>query len=96
MVGAIVGMTAVSTATMHMMASRLVITLQGRGFAKGAIEKVVNMATSEINYIEKAESTIASAVVDSYVYGLSVSHIISLTFSIIAMLSASLISQHKV
>lgn len=40
MVGAIVGMTAVSTATMHFMASSLSTTLQGRGFAKGVIEKV--------------------------------------------------------
>ncbi|EYB30290.1 hypothetical protein FG05_07720 [Fusarium graminearum] len=96
MVGAIVGMTAVSTATMHFMASSLSTTLQGRGFAKGVIEKVVNRATSDINYINKADPTLASAVVDAYVYGLSASHIISLTFSVVAMFSASLISENKV
>ncbi|PCD36191.1 hypothetical protein FGRA07_08075 [Fusarium graminearum] len=96
MVGAIVGMTAVSTATMHFMASSLATTLQGHGFAKGVIEKVISMATSDINYINKADPTLASDVVDAYVYGLSISHIISLTFSVVAMFSASLISENKV
>lgn len=40
MVGAIVGMTAVSTATMHFMASSLATTLQGRGLARRVVEKV--------------------------------------------------------
>lgn len=54
------------------------------------------MATSDINYINKADPTLASDVVDAYVYGLSISHIISLTFSVVAMFSASLISENKV
>ncbi|KAL3589651.1 hypothetical protein FPOAC2_11822 [Fusarium poae] len=96
MVGAVIGMTAVSTVTMHVMAWSLATTLQGRGVTRDVIQKVVDMATSDINYINKADPNIASAVVDAYVRGLSFSHIISLTFSIIATFSASFISEHKV
>ncbi|KAM0228043.1 hypothetical protein ACHAPO_011071 [Fusarium lateritium] len=96
MVGAIVGMTAVNTATMHVMAWSLATTLQRRGLAVTVIEKVVDMATSDIKYINKADPTTASAVVDAYVHGLSFSHLISLTFSVIATFSASFISEHKV
>ncbi|KAK0391700.1 hypothetical protein NLU13_1199 [Sarocladium strictum] len=96
MVGSVIGMTAVSAATMQIMAWTLSSTLQERGVAQNVIAKIVDKATSDINYIDRAEPAVAAAVVEAYVRGLSASHIVSLTFSAIAILAAIFLRNHKI
>jgi hypothetical protein len=54
------------------------------------------MAASDINYIDKAEPAVSLVVVEAYVQGLSVGHIVSLTFSVVAITAACFLRAHKI
>ncbi|KAL2205638.1 MFS general substrate transporter [Sarocladium strictum] len=95
-VGSIIGMTAVSAATMQIMGRTLASALGSQGLAKGAIEKIVKLAASDINYIDKANPNVSAAIVEAYVRGLSASHIVSLGFSVVAISAAVFIRVHKI
>ncbi|KAH8168943.1 major facilitator superfamily protein [Sarocladium implicatum] len=96
MVGSIMGMTAVSAATMQSMGWSLSAALRSQGLAENTIEKIVDMAASDINYLDKADPIVSSAVVEAYVQGLSVSHVVNLGFSVIAITAALFIRQRKI
>jgi hypothetical protein len=51
MVGAVIGMTAVSTVTMHVMAWSLATTLQGRGVTRDVIQKVRQCSNPTVNVL---------------------------------------------
>jgi hypothetical protein len=56
----------------------------------------VKLAASDINYIDKADPGVSSAIVEAYVRGLSASHIVSLGFSVVAISAAVFIREHKI
>jgi len=56
----------------------------------------VKRAASDINYIDKTNPDVSAAIVEAYVRGLSASHIVSLGFSVVAILATVFIREHKI
>ncbi|KAK8030421.1 major facilitator superfamily transporter [Apiospora arundinis] len=94
-IGGMVGMVAVNAVTIETMTQTLYTALDTMGIGESARCHIIEQAASDIDYIDKAESAISAAVVQSYVSGLSASHAVSLTASISAILASMMMREYK-
>ncbi|KAH7029823.1 major facilitator superfamily domain-containing protein [Microdochium trichocladiopsis] len=94
-VGVIMGMAGVSAVTLQTMAGRLAALLRLRGIDEVAVSKIVESATSSIEYIDDAPPDIAALVVEAYVYGLAAGHVVSLFGAALAVVCCFILREHE-
>ena len=58
--------------------------------------QIVQKAASSIDFLDEADSKVGPLVVESYVSGLAMSHLVSLFFSAIAIISAILLREKRI
>ncbi|KAH6706681.1 hypothetical protein VD0002_g8904 [Verticillium dahliae] len=94
-VGMIVGLATVSAVVMGTMKAALDARLAALGLTDAARRHVVAEAASSVGFIERARGRVGEAVVASYIEGLSWSHGVSLVCSLLALLGALFLGEHK-
>ncbi|OLN87344.1 Vacuolar membrane amino acid uptake transporter fnx2-like protein 2 [Colletotrichum chlorophyti] len=93
-IGMILGLSCVSAVMMETMKWRLDALLKGMDL-EGIVRKIIEKATSNVDYIDHAESHISKAIVQAYVEGLGFSHGVSLVSSAFAFIGAIFLREHK-
>ncbi|KAF2021707.1 MFS general substrate transporter, partial [Aaosphaeria arxii CBS 175.79] len=94
-VGAIGGMAGVSAVLQSKLRSGLDKRLDDLGFDALKRERIIEGATSDVHYIDRASAVVAKAVVRSYVEALTWTHGLSFVASLTAFVAALFIRQHK-
>ncbi|TKW59592.1 Vacuolar membrane amino acid uptake transporter fnx2 [Colletotrichum tanaceti] len=94
-VGMILGLSCVSAVMMATMKWRLDALLKGMDLGAVARKTIIEKATSNVDFIDHADSGIANAIVQSYVEGLGFSHGVSLIASVLGLLAAIFLREHK-
>ncbi|KAM0273873.1 hypothetical protein ACHAQH_008168 [Verticillium albo-atrum] len=94
-VGMIVGLATVSAVVMGTMKAALEASLVGMGIGSAARAEIIGEAASSVGFIDRAEAKIGEVVVAAYVEGLSWSHGVSLVCSLLALVGAVFLGEHK-
>ncbi|KAK8135521.1 MFS general substrate transporter [Apiospora sp. TS-2023a] len=94
-IGGMAGMVAVNAVTVETMTKTLDGLLSAMDIGAIARHQIIEKAASNIDYIDEVSANISSAVVGSYVEGLSASHLVSLVGSMSAVLGALLMREYK-
>ncbi|KAK2044717.1 major facilitator superfamily transporter [Colletotrichum somersetense] len=94
-IGMIVGLACASAVMMETMKWRLDTLLKAMDLGAVTREKIIEKATSSVDYIEHTDSGISAAIVQSYVEGLGFSHGISLISSTLGLVAAVFLKEHK-
>ncbi|KAK7954722.1 MFS general substrate transporter [Apiospora saccharicola] len=94
-IGGMAGMVAVNAVTVETMTKTLDGLLSAMDIGAIARHQIIEKAASNIDYIDEVGANISSAVVGSYVEGLSASHLVSLVGSLSAVLGALLMREYK-
>ncbi|SPO01685.1 related to multidrug resistance protein [Cephalotrichum gorgonifer] len=95
-VGVIAGLAIVSATVMETVQWKLDTLLQGMGLDAAARYEIVKKAASDIDYLDKADHEVYSAIVESYMLGLSWSHLVSIAFCGVAFVAALVMTEVKV
>ncbi|KAH8175964.1 major facilitator superfamily protein [Sarocladium implicatum] len=95
-VGIILGMTGSSAVTIEIMGSKLASSLTSLGYQESLVKQIVQKSASSIDYLDEADSIVGPLVARSYVSGLAASHLVSLAFSAIAIISAISLREKKI
>ncbi|OBR02258.1 Major facilitator superfamily transporter [Colletotrichum higginsianum IMI 349063] len=94
-IGMILGLASVSAVMMETMRWRLDALLKGMDLGAMARKTIIEKATSSVDFIDHADSGIANAIVQSYVEGLGFSHGVSLISSVLGLIAAIFLREHK-
>ncbi|GKT61419.1 major facilitator superfamily transporter [Colletotrichum tofieldiae] len=94
-IGMILGLASVSAVMMETMKWRLDALLKGMDLGAVARKKIIEKATSSVDFIDHTDSGISEAIVQSYVEGLGFSHGVSLISSVIGLIASVFVREHK-
>ncbi|KZL78981.1 major facilitator superfamily transporter [Colletotrichum incanum] len=94
-IGMILGLASVSVVMMERMKWRLDILLKAMDLGANARKKIIEKATSNVDFIGHTDSGISKAIVQSYVEGLGFSHGVSLISSTLGLIAAVFVREHK-
>ncbi|KAK7910705.1 hypothetical protein PG985_013186 [Apiospora marii] len=94
-IGGMAGMVAVNAVTVETMTRTLDGLLSAMDIGAMARHQIIEKAASNIDYIDEVGANISSAVVKSYVEGISASHLVSLVGSLSAVLGSLMMREYK-
>ncbi|KAH6685877.1 major facilitator superfamily transporter [Plectosphaerella plurivora] len=95
-IGMILGLATISSVVTETMKWDLNATLRASGLDEVARRKIIEAASSSVQYIDKADPEVAKAVVAAYVRGLTYSHAVSLFCALSGLAGTVLLREHKV
>ncbi|KAK1623150.1 major facilitator superfamily transporter [Colletotrichum phormii] len=94
-IGMILGLSCVSAVMMETMRWRLDALLEGMDLSVVVRKQIIAKATSSVDYIDHADKQVSAAIVQAYVEGLGFSHGFSLISSVLALIAAVFVREHK-